>query len=84
MAEDTPADLLRFAHEHFDQAPAKADIECIIPRKTLRGFGLELSTHLITWTGYLLDWPTFIEATVPRLVKQVQVDGGNAALIVPI
>ena len=84
MAVDTPADLLRFAHEHFDHTPAKADLECIIPRETLRSFGVELSPHLITWTGYLLDWPTFIEATVPQIVKQVKVDGGNAALIVPI
>jgi hypothetical protein len=84
VALDTPADLLRFAHKHFDHKPAKADLGCIIPRESLRGFGVELSSHLITWTGYLLDWPAFIEATVPHIVKQVQVDGGNAAFIVPI
>jgi len=84
MSVDTPSDSLRFAHEHFDHLHARSDLECIIPRQSLRAFGLELSAQLITWTGYLLHWPTFIEATVPQIVTQVQLDGGNAALIVPI
>jgi hypothetical protein len=81
---DTPADQLQFAHEHFDHVPAKSDLECIIPRQTLRTFDVNLTAHLISWTGYLLDWPTFIEATIPQILKQVQANGGNTALIVPI
>ena len=75
---------LGFAHEHFDHAPAKQDLECIIPRETVRSLGAELTPHLISWTGFLLDWPTFIEATIPQIVKQVQADGANAAVLVPI
>lgn len=75
---------LGFAHEHFDHAPAKQDLECIIPRETIRLLGALLTPHLISWTGFLLDWPTFIEATVPQIVKQVVTDGANAAVLVPI
>jgi hypothetical protein len=81
---NVPACNIAFAHEHFDHAPAQADLECIIPRETVRSFGIELAPHLISWSGFLLDWPTFIEATVPQVVKQVQVDGSNAAILVPI
>jgi D-proline reductase (dithiol) PrdB len=79
-----PAQHLEFAHEHFDHAPAKQDLECIIPRETIRSVGAQLTPHLISWTGFLLDWPTFIEATVPQIVKQVKDDGANAAVLVPI
>lgn len=81
---DIPAQHVEFAHEHFDHAPAKEDLECVIPRETLRLLGAQLTPHLISWTGYLLDWPTFIEATVPQIVKQTQTDGANAAVLVPI
>lgn len=81
---NTPATDIRFAHEHFDHAFALADLECVIPRQALRDCGAELGRHVISWTGFLLDWPTFIEATVPQIVKQVQVDGSTAALIVPL
>lgn len=81
---DIPVKYLEFAHEHFDHAPAKRDLECIVPRETLRSLGAQLTPHLISWTGFLLDWPTFIEATVPQIVKQVQADGANAAVLVPI
>lgn len=80
----TPAGFIEFAHEHFDHAPAKQDLECIIPRETLFNAGVKLASNLISWTGFLLDWPTFIEATVPQIVKQVQTDGANAAVLVPI
>jgi len=79
-----PAQHLEFAHEHFDHAPAKQDLESIIPRETIRSLGAQLTPHLISWTGFLLDWPTFIEATVPQIVKQVKTDGANAAVLVPI
>lgn len=81
---DIPAQHLAFAHEHFKHASAQRDLECIIPRDSIRSMGVQLTPHLISWTGFLLDWPTFIEATVPQIVKKAQVDGANAALIVPI
>ncbi len=84
IATHTPPSRLGFAHEHFDHASAKADLEAIIPRKTLQALSVELAPHFISWTGYLLDWPTFIEATVPQILKQAQLDRANAAVIVPI
>lgn len=81
---ETAAGYIGFAHEHFDHEPAKRDLECIIPRETIYNAGVKLTANLISWTGFLLDWPTFLEATVPQIVKQVQNDGANAAVLVPI
>jgi len=81
---DIPAQHIAFAHEHFEHASAKRDLECVIPRDTIRSLWAQLTPHLISWTGFLLDWPTFIEATVPQIVKQAQIDRANAAVLVPI
>lgn len=81
---DISTQHLDFAHEHFDHALAKQDLECIIPRETIRSLSVPLTPHMISWTGFLLDWPTFIEATIPQIIKQVQTDGANAAVLVPI
>lgn len=84
FAVDVPSHVVDFAHEHFDQTAAIADMETIIPRRALVSMGVTLTQHIISWSGYLLDWPTFIEATVPQIVKQAQSDGANAAVLVPI
>jgi len=81
---DLPAERFVFAHEHFDHASAQSDLECIIPRGTLGSLGEETARHIISWSGFLLDWPTFIEATLPQIVKQVHIDRSNAAIIVPL
>lgn len=79
-----PGERIGFAHEHFDQASATADLECVIPRQAIQTCNAQLAHHIISWTGFLLDWPTFMEATIPQIVRQVQADGSNAAVIVPI
>ncbi|MGH7727680.1 MAG: hypothetical protein ACREM2_02645 [Vulcanimicrobiaceae bacterium] len=79
-----PSAELAFAHEHFDHTAAQADLETVLPRAALAASGAELSAHVVSWSGYLLDWPTFLEATIPQIVKRVLADGVNAALLVPI
>ncbi len=79
-----PADRIAFAHEHYDRSSARRDAECVLPRETLRSIGVTLTPHVISWSGYLLDWPTFLEATIPQMLARVRADEANAALIVPI
>lgn len=79
-----PRQHIAFAHEHFDRSFAQSDLECVVPRDTVHACGVEVTPHIISWTGFLLDWPTFIEATIPQIVAQVKTDGANAAIIVPI
>ena len=81
---DAPADDLQFAHEHFDRTHARSDLECVLPRKTLRNIGIKATNNIVSWSGYLLDWPSFIEVTLPQMLACLQSDNANAALIVPI
>lgn len=79
-----PDEAINFAHEHYDRAAALQDPECVLPRRTLRALGVDLTRNIVSWSGFLLDWPTFIEATIPQIVARVHSDGANAALLVPI
>lgn len=81
---DTPDEAIAFAHEHYDHSAALADSESVLPRRTLRSLGARLTRNIISWSGFLLDWPSFIEATVPQIVARVHSDGANAAVLVPI
>ncbi|TAM58899.1 hypothetical protein EPN52_09685 [bacterium] len=80
----TRADAIDFAHEHFNQDAARRDLESVLPRASITACGVRLSPRIISWSGFLLDWPTFIEATIPQIVKQVSIDQPDAALLVPI
>lgn len=80
----TPRTAIGFTHEHFDHGAALEDLDTVIPRDPIRGLEVELTAHISSWMGYLLDWPTFIEASVPQIVKTPQVDGANSAAFVPI
>ena len=78
------SDAIDFAHEHFKHAAARKDLESVLPRASVTACGVRLSPRIISWSGFLLDWPTFIEATIPQIVKQVSTDNPDAALLVPI
>lgn len=68
---DIPRASIGFAHEHFNHGAALEDLEAVIPRDSLRGLGVELTAPIISWTGYLLDWPTFVESSIPQIVKSI-------------
>lgn len=80
----TPDEAIKFAHEHYDHSAALQDRESVLPRRTLRALGVQVTRSVVSWSGFLLDWPTFIEATIPQIVARVHADGANAALLVPI
>lgn len=81
---DLPAERIAFAHAHYDRSAARSDAETVLPRATLRAAGVSLVPHVISWSGYCLDWPGFIEQTVPQILAQLRADGANAALVVPV
>lgn len=62
----TPDEAVAFAHEHYDRSAAREDCESVIPRRTLRALGVELTGNIISWSGFLLDWPTSSERCITR------------------
>ncbi len=83
-----PAELpdarIALRHGHYDAGPATADLEVVLPRRALRDAGAELTANVISTMGYCLDWPSFIEQTVPQIVAQARADGATCALLVPV
>jgi hypothetical protein len=83
-----PTDLaderVALRHGHYDPAPAEADLEVLLPRRALRDAGAALTANVVSTMGYCLDWPSFIDQTVPQIVEQVRSDGANCALLVPV
>ena len=81
---DLPDARIGYRHGHYDPAPALEDSEVLLPRRALRDAGAQLSANVISYMGYLLDWPSFIEQTIPSILAQVRGDGANCALLVPV
>jgi len=83
-----PAELpdarIALRHGHYDPAAATADPEVLLPRGALRDAGARLTANVISTMGYCIDWPAFIEQTVPQLVAQARADGATCALLVPV
>ena len=83
-----PVDLaderIALRHGHYDPAEAESDAEVLLPRRALRAAGATLTPNVISTMGYCLDWPSFVEQTIPQLVAQARADGANCALLVPV
>lgn len=80
---DLPEERIGFAHGHYEQKHVVADHEVLVPRRSLASAGAVLTPHVLSYMGYTLDWPSFIEATIPQLIAQARADGANCALLVP-
>ena len=81
---DLPDARIALRHGHYDPAAANADAEVLLPRRALRDAGAELTANVISTMGYCIDWPAFIEQTVPQLVAQARADRATCALLVPV
>ncbi|GAC1402842.1 MAG: hypothetical protein NVSMB64_03340 [Candidatus Velthaea sp.] len=81
---DIADERIAFAHRHYDREHAEADREVVLPRRALRAAGATLTPTVMSYMGYNLDWPAFIEATIPQFVAQARYDGANCALLVPV
>lgn len=84
FATDLPDERIAVRHGHYDPAPAEADREVLLPRQALRDAGATLTANVISTMGYCLDWPSFIDQTIPQIVAQARTDGVNCALLVPV
>jgi hypothetical protein len=84
FSTELPAERIAFRHGHYDAGPAERDREVVLPRHALRNAGAELTDNVVSYMGFCLDWPTFIEQTVPQVIAQLQSDGANCALLVPV
>ncbi|MFN2461941.1 MAG: hypothetical protein ABR591_14885 [Candidatus Velthaea sp.] len=82
--QDLPVDRLAYAHGHYDREHVDADAEVLLPRAALRAAGAELTPTIASFMGYTLDWPSFIESSIPQLLAQARTDGANCALLVPV
>ncbi len=81
---ELPDARIALRHGHYDPAAATADPEVLLPRRALRAAGAVLTANVISTMGYCIDWPAFIEQTVPQLVAQARADGATCALLVPV
>lgn len=79
-----PDERLGFAHGHYDDEHVLADREVLVPRRTLAAEGAILTENVISTMGYAIDFPSFLEATIPQLILQAKNDGANCALLVPV
>lgn len=81
---DLPDERIAFTHGHYKQEHAEADREVLLPRRSLEAAGGVLTSNVISYMGYNLDWPSFIESTIPQMIAQGRADGANCALLVPV
>jgi len=81
---DLPDEHFGIAHGHYDEEFAQRDREVILPRRALRAAGATLTPTIVSYMGYNVDWPTFIEATIPQIIAQLRADRANCALLVPV
>ncbi|MDQ6944017.1 MAG: hypothetical protein M3169_16085 [Candidatus Eremiobacteraeota bacterium] len=82
--EDLADERIALRHGHYDAAPAEVDREVLLPRRALRDAGATLAANVISTMGYCLDWPSFIDQTIPQIVAQARTDGATCALLVPV
>ena len=81
---ELPAEQIAIRHGHYNAGPAESDREVVLPRHALRDAGADLTANVVSYMGYCLDWPTFIEQTLPQIIAQLRNDGANCALLVPV
>ena len=81
---DLPDERIALRHGHYDPAAAELDPEVLLPRRALRAAGATCTVNVISTMGYCVDWPSFVEQTVPQIVMQARTDGATCALLVPV
>ena len=80
---DTPADLFRIAHTHYDTIGVAEDINSVLAIHRLQelstvGIGAESSPSAYSFMGYIPDPSDLIKVTAPEVAKRLneeRVDG---------
>jgi hypothetical protein len=81
---ELPDDQLAFAHGHYDQEHVEADREVLLPRRAFAEAGAALASTIHSFMGYNLDWPSFIESTIPQFIAMARAQAVNCAILVPV
>jgi D-proline reductase (dithiol) PrdB len=76
-------------HLHIDTSYAERDLNCVLPLQRL--VDLETSGEIgrsapshYSFMGYLLDTRELIEAHLPAVIRQMQAESVDVALLVPV
>lgn len=81
-------DELMISHTHFDREDADKDVNCVFPLTRLKELaetgviGNVASTHF-GLMGYIPDTRLLVEETIPKIVKQLEVDKVDIVILNP-
>jgi hypothetical protein len=84
----TEADIEVY-HLHIDPSLARQDLNCLLPLQRLleleaRGeIGRSAARHY-SYMGYILQPRTLLDETVPAMIRNMQEDGVDIAVLVPV
>jgi D-proline reductase (dithiol) PrdB len=83
------AQELGIAHDHFPHHYAEQDINTILPLDHLHQFAREgiiggIAERVYSISGYIPNIAAFADGTAHQIASMMQVDGVDAALIVPV
>ena len=76
-------------HLHIDTSYAERDLNCVLPLQRLleleaaAEIGRSAPSHY-SFMGYLLDTRELIEVHLPPVIRQMQAEGVDVALLVPV
>lgn len=88
IPSDIAASSLRFNHPGYDVRRAYQDPDVVFPLRTLRRFVQlgrvrALAPNAYSVMGYVTQYDEFLDATAPEIVRMLQQDGVDLALLVP-
>ncbi|MDA1188817.1 MAG: glycine/sarcosine/betaine reductase selenoprotein B family protein [Chloroflexi bacterium] len=84
----TPLEELEFAQDHYDHKHRKADPQVLVPLRHLEdmmseGIIGELAPNVISFSGYQADVRDVADAIAPAMLKAIQAEKADGALLVP-
>lgn len=83
----TPFEKLAYSHEHYDHAAINVDPQVLMPLEHLRQMVSEGSigelAPMVSIMGYQPDVSRLLDETFPAILKIVQEENAQAALLVP-
>jgi D-proline reductase (dithiol) PrdB len=88
VASSTLPRNLAFAHDHFDHAAVRRDVEVQVPLRHLgelvaEGVIGELAPSVVSFMGYQPDASRVVDETIPAILRAVEAEQVRAAFLVP-
>ena len=89
LPADAAAADVAIYHLHIDPAPARADLDVVLPATRLRelvdeGVVGEVAPRHYSIMGYSLDTTELVDGTAPELARALTEDEVDLALLVPV